>query len=156
MHLVVMKWSLSCPVEVGVYFGLVIAFGEIFESMKNTVFWDVVPCSSCLNRHFGGTYRLHLQGRKIRERGTSVSWLLQSARRHIPENCILHSHRRENLKSYVCESSLHQICELVRSISLIWINMRFYRVTFLTREPDVTNVNKNIYFRARAIMAKHF
>jgi hypothetical protein len=27
---------------------------------------------------FGGTYRLHLQGRKIRERGTSVSKRLQT------------------------------------------------------------------------------
>jgi hypothetical protein len=45
--------------------------------LKNTVFWDVAPCRSCVNRRFGGTYRLHRQGRKIRERGTSVSrWLL--------------------------------------------------------------------------------
>jgi hypothetical protein len=43
---------------------------------NNAVFWDVAPCISCLNRRFGGKYRLHLQGRKIRERGTSVSrWL---------------------------------------------------------------------------------
>jgi hypothetical protein len=58
--------------------------------MKKYVFWDVAPCSSCVNRRFGGTYRLHLQVRKIRERGTSVS--------HIPEhgilytkNCLTHS-----------------------------------------------------------------
>jgi hypothetical protein len=45
--------------------------------MKNSVFWDVAPCRSCVNRRFGGTYRLHLQGREIRERGTSLSrWLL--------------------------------------------------------------------------------
>jgi hypothetical protein len=44
--------------------------------MKNAVFWDVAPCRSCVNRCFGRTYRLHLQGRKIRERGTSMSrWL---------------------------------------------------------------------------------
>jgi hypothetical protein len=44
--------------------------------MKNVVFWDVELYSSWVNRRFGGTYRLHLQGRKIRERGTSVSrWL---------------------------------------------------------------------------------
>jgi hypothetical protein len=48
--------------------------------MKNAVFWDVAPCSSCMNRHFGGTYRLHFQGRKIRERGTSVSIGLQTER----------------------------------------------------------------------------
>jgi hypothetical protein len=87
--------------------------------MKNVVVWDVAPCRSCVNRRFGGTYRLHLQGRKIRERGTSVNRCLQppahagssladfstlkmeaihssetsvhtrSARRHIPEDGIL-------------------------------------------------------------------
>jgi hypothetical protein len=41
--------------------------------MKNAVFWDVAPCTSYTNRRFGGTYRLHHQGIKIRERGTSVS-----------------------------------------------------------------------------------
>jgi hypothetical protein len=36
----------------------------------------VAPCRSCVDRRFGGTYRLHLQGRKICERGTSMSrWL---------------------------------------------------------------------------------
>jgi hypothetical protein len=46
---------------------------EVFTivTMKNTVFWDLAPCSSSVNRRFGGTYRLHLQGTKIRERGTS-------------------------------------------------------------------------------------
>jgi hypothetical protein len=43
---------------------------------KNAVFWDVALCRSCVNRRLGGTYRLHLQGRKIRERGTIASrWL---------------------------------------------------------------------------------
>jgi hypothetical protein len=93
--------------------------------MKNAVFWDVAPL--CEPR-FGGTYCLHLQGRKIRERETSVSrWLQQphvhagsaladfynlkveaicssetwfTQWRHIPEDGILHSHRRENLKYY--------------------------------------------------------
>jgi hypothetical protein len=47
---------------------------EVFMAvtMKNAVFWDVTPCSSCVNRRFGGTYRLHLQGRKIRKQGTTV------------------------------------------------------------------------------------
>jgi hypothetical protein len=31
--------------------------------MKKAVFWDVAPCRSGVNRRFGGTYRLHLQGR---------------------------------------------------------------------------------------------
>jgi hypothetical protein len=35
--------------------------------VKNVVFWDVAPCSSCVNRRFG-TYR-HLQGRKSASEG---------------------------------------------------------------------------------------
>jgi hypothetical protein len=31
-------------------------------TIKNAVFWDVAPCSYFVNRRFGGTYRLHLQG----------------------------------------------------------------------------------------------
>jgi predicted RNA binding protein YcfA (HicA-like mRNA interferase family) len=54
---------------------------EVFTAvtMKNAVFWDVVPCRSCVNRRFRVMYRLHLQGRKIRERGTSLSRGLQTA-----------------------------------------------------------------------------
>jgi hypothetical protein len=34
--------------------------------MKSTVFWDITMCSPLkVNRRFGGTYRLHLQGRRI-------------------------------------------------------------------------------------------
>jgi hypothetical protein len=53
---------------------------EVFKAvtMKNAIFWDVAPCSSCVNWRFGGTYRLHLQGRKIRERGTGMSRWLQT------------------------------------------------------------------------------
>jgi hypothetical protein len=38
---------------------------EVFTAMtiKNIVFWDVAPRGSGLNRRFGGTYRLYLQGR---------------------------------------------------------------------------------------------
>jgi hypothetical protein len=54
---------------------------EVFTAvtMKNAIFWDMTPCTSCMNRRFGGMYRLHLQGRKIRERGTSLSRWLHSA-----------------------------------------------------------------------------
>jgi hypothetical protein len=49
-------------------------FYSFYSRMKNAVFWDVAPCRSCeINRRFGGTYRLHLQGRKIRKRGSNVS-----------------------------------------------------------------------------------
>jgi hypothetical protein len=35
-------------------------------NIKNGVFWDVTPCGSCKNRHFGGTQRLLHQGDKNR------------------------------------------------------------------------------------------
>jgi hypothetical protein len=37
-------------------------FCSLFSSLKNAVFWDVAPCRHYVNRRFGGTYRLHLQG----------------------------------------------------------------------------------------------
>jgi hypothetical protein len=34
--------------------------------MKNTIFWNIMACSPLsVNWYFGGTYRFHLQGRKI-------------------------------------------------------------------------------------------
>jgi hypothetical protein len=51
--------------------------------MKKAVFWDVAQCRYCVNR---------------RSSETSVNTI--SILRHIPEDCFLHSHRRENLKSY--------------------------------------------------------
>jgi hypothetical protein len=49
---------------------------EVFTAvtMKNAVFWDVAPRRSCVNGHFGKTYRLHLQDRKTR-----VSWSLAAS-----------------------------------------------------------------------------
>jgi hypothetical protein len=50
-------------------------------------------------------------------RSSETSGYTSSTRRNIPEDGILHSHRRENLKSYVifsgCEQSLVQSCEQV-------------------------------------------
>jgi hypothetical protein len=62
--------------------------------MKNVVFWDVVLCSSGVNRRFGGTYRLHLQGRKSESE---------------EEDDILHSHRCESLKSYTVQIMFEKI-----------------------------------------------
>jgi hypothetical protein len=80
--------------------------------MKNAVSWDVAPCISCVTRRFGGNYRLQppahagsslvdlstLKMEGICSSETSVH--TRSTRRHIPEDGILHSHRRENPKSY--------------------------------------------------------
>jgi hypothetical protein len=49
---------------------------EVFTAvtMKKAVFLDVALCRSGVNRRFGGTYRLHLQGRgEIRKSACEAS-----------------------------------------------------------------------------------
>jgi hypothetical protein len=53
--------------------------------MKSIIFWDITPCSPLsVNRRFGGTYRLYLQGRKIsrarNQRERVLSTLVHRAR----------------------------------------------------------------------------
>jgi hypothetical protein len=61
---------------------------EVFTAMtmKNDVFWDVASCRFCVNLRFGATYRLHFHGRKIRERGCSVSRWLQPPKRRFTQD----------------------------------------------------------------------
>jgi hypothetical protein len=94
--------------------------------MKSIIFWDMTPCSPLsFNRRFGGSYRLHLQGRRNRFIKTSkqaggkqnepISLTLKieaicssetsveterNTWRHIPEDDTLYNHSCENLKSY--------------------------------------------------------
>jgi hypothetical protein len=56
---------------------------KIEQTQNNAVFCDVVPCGFNTNR-----------------RPSESSVFIRTTRRHIPEDGILHSHRRENLKSY--------------------------------------------------------
>jgi hypothetical protein len=43
--------------------------------MNVAIFWDIAPFIPYVNRHFGGTYHFHLQGRKRAEEGIRV-WLV--------------------------------------------------------------------------------
>jgi hypothetical protein len=43
-------------------------------AVKSSVFWDIPSCGLVkVNRHFGGTYRLHLQGRRVSQAASKQS-----------------------------------------------------------------------------------
>jgi hypothetical protein len=53
--------------------------------MKNAIFWDVMPCSCCKNRCFGGMYHCHHHGQENQQARKIVSCNLQfkhSAKKH--------------------------------------------------------------------------
>jgi hypothetical protein len=60
-------------------------------TMKNAVFWDVAPCSSCVNRSFAGSFRADFSTLKMEAIGSSeTSVHARITQRHIPEDGILH------------------------------------------------------------------
>jgi hypothetical protein len=74
---------------------------------KSTIIWDITPCSPLkVNQCFRGTYRLHLQGRRISQARNLLesrwgSKLFQQTTWHyIPEDRTLHNHLCGNLKRF--------------------------------------------------------
>jgi hypothetical protein len=82
-----------------------------YQFLKNVMFLDVTPCGSCKNRRFVGRLLVaasfvpsspilvNLMMEALLSSETSV--LARVTQRKIPEDSILHSYRRQSLRSYV-------------------------------------------------------
>jgi hypothetical protein len=110
--------------------------------LKSIIFWDITPCSLLIvNRRFGGTYCLHIHGRRNKFSKKPASKQVESrillaefisltltmeaicssetsidtqrtTLRYIPEDDTLHNHSSEKLKSYKLKL-LHEVyCDL--------------------------------------------
>jgi hypothetical protein len=76
----------------------------------STIFWDITPCSPLnVNRRFGGTYRLHLQGRRISKATNQRECRWQASKQawHLSSVDIQRTTRR-----YIQEDSTLQACLL--------------------------------------------
>jgi hypothetical protein len=112
-RLITKPWTPKCYVRFEVFTAM---------TMKNTVFWDVASCRSCLNRRFGGTYQLKMEA--IHSSETSVH--TRSTQRHIPEDGILH--RNANFFFQKQYFSLR-----IRVLTLYRIYLNFFAVALIIR-----------------------
>jgi hypothetical protein len=95
------QYSYSLPCELNSLMCSVLSQDIFF--MNNAVFWDVAPRKYCVNRRFGGR---------------SVYTI--SIRCHIPEDGILHSHRREKpqILQFFMSKSYKITCNLFNLIGI--------------------------------------
>jgi hypothetical protein len=88
--------------------------------LKIAVFWDVAPCSLV------EVYAIALRMEAARTSETLVNFY-QTTRCYNPEDSNLHTHRRENLKSYLWDSSLYNT--LRHHVILVTLNLHSSRRT---------------------------
>jgi hypothetical protein len=95
--------------------------GKLWFYQKSTLFWDITPCSPLkVNRHFGGIYCLHLQGRrKSRARNQHESrWGAESFSLPLAFMLICCS-------SYSSTLKMEAICSSEMSVDFQWSTRRY-------------------------------
>jgi hypothetical protein len=94
--------------------------------MKSSVFWDKTPCSLVkVNWCFGETYRLHLQGRRVKQARNQheAGW---RGRLYVPPKHQLTLTRLHGIISQKTElfkqtSCLQRLSKLLQRLSLLWM-----------------------------------
>jgi hypothetical protein len=87
--------------------------------MNITIFWDIMPCSPLKdNRHFGGTYRLHIQDRISRVRYQREITVL-CPRRQSSYNYMIH-------EGFILKNSLTSF--FVSVIFYVWNVLKFQKL----------------------------
>jgi hypothetical protein len=84
--------------------------------MKNSVFWDVMPCGSYKNRLFGGKYLLHHQDEKNYEVGTTFTPMMEaivSSETSILTRVIWHHIQEDVILQYICCFYLLNILNII-------------------------------------------
>jgi hypothetical protein len=95
---------------------------ELFTvvTMKNAIFWDVMPCGCCKNQLFGGTYDLHHQLERIVTLGTTLA--VTSKQNMLQRNTIWHgSYKTHIMQQY---GILHVVC----CLRFIWISETYVSI----------------------------
>jgi hypothetical protein len=82
---------------------------------------------------------------------SETSFLTRATRRNIPEDIILHSHRRENLKSYTGSSNFHAFNKQLRYTTQ---RFPFQRLLLSSKRSFEMYLGRNITARQCAISVK--
>jgi hypothetical protein len=95
------------------------------------IFWEMTPCGSYKNRRFGGSYRLHLEGVRVRA-GTDRSGKLL--------------YRQYSDKSAVAQHSIHQEHHIQFNCTSILSTKTRYMVRLITEAIEIElhphNINR--------------
>jgi hypothetical protein len=79
---------------------------------------------------------------------SETSVYIRSTRRHIPEDGILHSHRRENLKSYTMFENGRQVLPILLNQQRMWILPSIKSLGMLAGAPQFdTNIRPHTSYK---------